>query len=151
MTKLACLTVLLIGGVASAVEPQAQPRPAQPQPTQPQPAQPQAEPPIAGRQPIGVTIEETSMIAKGWSVKKQLLGKPVYNDKGDKIGSIEDIIIGPDKAAHFAIVGTGGFVGLDRHDVAIPVSQLDTTANKITLPGATKEALKSVPPFQYMK
>ena len=108
-------------------------------------------PPIAGRQTLGISVEEMVVVTKGWSAKKHLLGKPVYSDKNDKIGSIEDVIISPDKTASFAIIGTGGFVGLDRHDVAIPFSQIELTGNRVVLPGATKDAVRALPEFQYAK
>jgi hypothetical protein len=38
-----------------------------------------------------------------------------------------------------------------RHDVAIPVSQLKQADGKIVLPGATKEAIKALPKFEYAK
>jgi len=88
-------------------------------------------------------------VVKGWSVKRTVLGQAVYNDKDEKVGSVDDIIITPDKAVSFAIVGTGGFLGLATHDVAIPVSQLKLVDKKLVLPGATKEALKAIPEFQY--
>jgi len=53
------------------------------------------------------------------------------------------------KAVSYAIVGTGGFLGLAKHDVAIPVSQFKLVDKKLVLPGATKEALKAIPEFQY--
>ena len=45
----------------------------------------------------------------------------------------------------------GGFVGLGRHDVAIPASHLQVQDGKFVLPGATKEVIKSLPKFQYAK
>ena len=38
----------------------------------------------------------------------------------------------------YAIVGTGGFLGVAQHDVAIPVGQLKVEGDKLMLPGATK-------------
>jgi sporulation protein YlmC with PRC-barrel domain len=113
----------------------------------------QQQPPVAGTQPltIGVSVDESAVVARGWSAKKNLLGKTIYNDKNEKIGTIEDLIISPDRSASFAIVGTGGFVGLDRHDVAIPFGQLEPSANRIVLPGASKDAIKALPEFQYAK
>jgi len=35
-----------------------------------------------------------------------------------------DLIIAPDTSVSFVVVGAGGFVGLGKHDVAIPVNQL---------------------------
>jgi hypothetical protein len=49
----------------------------------------------------------------------------------------------------YAIINAGGFLALAKHDVAIPVSQFKLVDNKLVLPGATKEALKAIPEFQY--
>jgi hypothetical protein len=63
--------------------------------------------------------------------------------------SIDDIIIAPDKAISYAIVNAGGFLGLAKHDVAVPVSKFKLVDGKLVLPGATKEALKASPEFEY--
>jgi sporulation protein YlmC with PRC-barrel domain len=104
---------------------------------------------VAGSTPLGVTVTELQAVVKGWSVKRTVLGQAVYNDKDEKVGSVDDIIITPDKAVSYAIIGTGGFLGLAKHDVAIPVSQFKLVDKKLVLPGATKEALKAIPEFQY--
>jgi sporulation protein YlmC with PRC-barrel domain len=104
---------------------------------------------VAGSTPLGVTVTELQAVVKGWSVKRTVLGQSVYNDKNEKVGSVDDIIITPDKAVSYAIIGTGGFLGLAKHDVAIPVSQFKLVDKKLVLPGATKEALKAIPEFQY--
>jgi hypothetical protein len=44
-----------------------------------------------------------------------------------------------------------GFLGVGAHDVAIPVSAFKPQAGKIVLPGATKDALKATPKFEYAK
>ena len=59
----------------------------------------------------------------GWSVKKTLMGKTIYNDVGQKIGTVEDLIVSPERNVSYVIVGAGGLVGVGRHDVAIPVAQ----------------------------
>ena len=104
---------------------------------------------VAGSTLLGVSVAELQEVVKGWSVKRTVLGQPVYNDKDEKVGSVDDIIITPDKAVSYAIVGTGGFLGLAKHDVAVPVSQFKLVDKKLVLPGATKEALKAIPEFQY--
>jgi hypothetical protein len=50
---------------------------------------------VAGSTLKAVSTSELREVAKGWSVKKQLLGKDVYNGAGEKIGEIEDIIVAP--------------------------------------------------------
>src|SRR6266699_7228007 len=106
----------------------------------------------AGSTRLGVAVEELKVVAVGWSVKKQILGKTVYNESNQKVGRIDDLIVAPDSAVSFAIIGAGGFVGLGRHDVAVPVTQLKQADDgKILLPGATKQAIKAMPKFEYAK
>jgi sporulation protein YlmC with PRC-barrel domain len=104
---------------------------------------------VAGSTLLGVSVAELQEVVKGWSVKRTVLGQPVYNDNNEKVGSVDDIIITPDKAVSYAIINAGGFLALAKHDVAIPVSQFKLVDNKLVLPGATKEALKAIPEFQY--
>ena len=106
---------------------------------------------VAGTSTIGVAVEELKAVALGWSAKKQILDKDVYNDSNEKVGKVEDMIIAPDKAVSYVILGVGGFLGIDRHDVAIPAGQLKVEGGKLMLPGATKEALKALPKFEYAK
>lgn len=113
-------------------------------------------PPVAGKTELGVTVVQTEALLTGWSAKKQLMGKSVMNDKNEKIGKIEDLILTPaadTKApvASFAIVGVGGFLGMGKHDVAIPMEQLKLQGRDFMLPGATKDALKALPQFEYKK
>jgi sporulation protein YlmC with PRC-barrel domain len=105
--------------------------------------------PVVGRIPLGVTVQETLLIAKGYRGSK-LLHADVYNDKNQKIGKVEDLIVSPDGKLSTAIIEVGGFLGLKRHRVAIPVDQLKfEDQKKVMLPGATKEALKALPEFEY--
>jgi sporulation protein YlmC with PRC-barrel domain len=112
--------------------------------------------PVAGVAPLGVTVVEMEAIVVGWSTKRDLLDKTVVNDKNEKIGKIDDLIISPHKegntpVATFAIIGVGGFLGIAKRDVAIPMEQLRLQNKQLTLPGATKDALKALPPFVYQK
>ena len=104
---------------------------------------------VAGTTLLGVSVEGMRNVALGWSVKRTILGQPVYNDNNERVGSIDDIIIAPDKAISYAIVNAGGFLGLAKHNVAVPVSKFKLVEGKLVLPGATKEALKASPEFQY--
>ncbi len=106
-------------------------------------------PTVAGVQTIGVNQEEVKILAVGWSAKKNIFGRTVYNDNNEEIGTIDDIIISPDHTVSFAIIGVGGFLGMGKHDVAIPMNQLEMEQDHFILTGATKEALKALPPFEY--
>jgi sporulation protein YlmC with PRC-barrel domain len=105
---------------------------------------------VVGSTQLGVAVAELRDVTTGWSAKRQVLGKTVYNDSGDGIGKVDDIIVSPDKAVSYAIIGAGGFLGVGRHDVAIPVSQIKQQGDgKFVLAGATKDAIKAMPPFEY--
>jgi len=105
---------------------------------------------VVGSTQLGVAVAELRDVTTGWSAIRQVLGKTVFNDGGDSIGKVDDIIVAPDKAVSYAIIGAGGFLGVGRHDVAIPVSQIKQQSDgKFILAGATKDALKAMPPFEY--
>lgn len=106
---------------------------------------------VAGSTTIGVPATEITTIAHGWSAKKQILDKPVYNEQNEKVGEVDDIIVAPDKSISYAIVGVGGFLGLGEHYVAIPFNQFKANDGKYVLRGATKDALKAIPKFDYAK
>jgi sporulation protein YlmC with PRC-barrel domain len=104
---------------------------------------------VVGSTQLGVAMAELREVTTGWSAKRQILGQTVYNDKDEKIGKVDDIIVAPDKAISYAIIGAGGFLNVGKHDVAIPVNQFKTEAGKLVLAGASKDALKAMPPFEY--
>ena len=98
---------------------------------------------------VGVSSSESTQIAFGWSVKKTLLGKVVYDEVGQRIGSVEDLAVAPDKAVSYVIVAVGGLVGIGRLDVAIPVAQIQDEDGKLVITGATSVAIKFLPPVDY--
>jgi sporulation protein YlmC with PRC-barrel domain len=104
---------------------------------------------VAGEATLGVTVEELKLVVLGWSVKKDMLDKNVYNDKKEGIGEIKDVIVSTKKQVSWAIIGVGGFLGVATKLVAIPMDQLALTNGKFILKGATKDALKAMPEFKY--
>lgn len=105
--------------------------------------------PVAGSETLGVTVQEAHISAMGWSAEKQILHKAVYNDNRKKIGVIEDIIVSPENSVSYAVVGVGGFLGMDRHDVLVPFNHFEAKGNQYLLPGASVAMLKSLPAFKY--
>ena len=106
---------------------------------------------FAQSQTLNMSQDQMRLAERGWSVKKNIIGKAVYNDTNDKIGQVDDLIISRNNSVTFAVIGVGGFLGVGKHDVAVSVSDLKHESDKLILPGATKEALKSMPEFQYAR
>ena len=105
--------------------------------------------PVAGVQPLELTVEAKALVLQGWRASK-LIGATVYNDKDERIGKIEDMIVSPDGKVSVAVIDVGGFLGIGQHRVAIPVDGFtDIKAKKLVLPKATKESLKALPEFSY--
>ena len=102
-----------------------------------------------GSTTVGINITESTQVALGWSVKNTLMGKIIFNEAGEKVGKVEDLIISPDKKVTYVIVGAGGFIGIGRHDVAVPVNQIQDNAGKLIMAGATKDMIKAMPVFTY--
>lgn len=76
-------------------------------------------------------------------------GAAVVNETGDRIGTIDDIIISQDGKSPYAVLSIGGFLGMGERLVALPYSQLAMAENKIILRGATKDTLKALPEYKY--
>lgn len=112
--------------------------------------------PVAGHATLGVAVVEMDAVVGGWSVKRDILKKAVINEKKEKIGTVDDIVMAPNPdgkapSASYAIIGVGGFLGIGKRDVAIPMEQLKLEDKKLMLAGATKDALKALPPFEYRR
>ena len=100
-------------------------------------------------QGVELVVVDIHAVAEGYRASK-LIGSSIVNDQNEKIGTIEDIIIGRDRVL-FAVLQVGGFLHLGGHRVAVPYQSLvlDESGSKIKLPGATQEALKKLPEFKY--
>jgi len=103
---------------------------------------------VAGTERQVLKEKAASRAINGVSAKRQVLGKEIYNDHGEMVGKIDDLIL-TKKVVTYAIVGAGGFLGLGRHDVAIPADRFVRDNERIVLPDATKEALRAMPRFEY--
>jgi sporulation protein YlmC with PRC-barrel domain len=102
--------------------------------------------PVAGVIPLGVTRIEADLVAPGMRASR-LIKQDVYNDQNRKIGKVEDLVIAPDGSLSVAVIDVGGFLGIGKHRVAIPVKQFTQITPKVVLPGADKDALKKLPEF----
>ena len=104
---------------------------------------------VAGSTLLGMSYGELRDVTLGWSAKRQILGHPVYNNMDERVGSVDDIIVRTDKSISYAIINAGGFLAVAKHNVAVPVSQFQLNGDKLVLPGATRDALKAAPEFEY--
>ncbi len=80
----------------------------------------------------------------------KVIGAGVYSDANTQIGTVDDLMLTPDDKVALAILSVGGFIGLGGKLVAVPIGQLQQSADgKLMLPGATKDSLNAQPSFVY--
>jgi sporulation protein YlmC with PRC-barrel domain len=103
----------------------------------------------APAQDVALVKVDVALMATGYRVSK-LLSSNVVNDKNEKVGSIDDIVLNHDKALA-AVLQVGGFLGIGSRLVAVPYDnlQIDEKDHKIVLPGATRDELKKMAEFKY--
>ena len=77
----------------------------------------------------------------------KVIGTSVYNHAGDEIGKVEDVVL--DKQSNnimFAVVGFGGFLGMNEKFHPLPWSTLDYQKNRDGyVVNMTKEQLQAAP------
>ncbi|MBL8689653.1 MAG: PRC-barrel domain-containing protein [Rhodospirillaceae bacterium] len=93
---------------------------------------------------------DTTKLASGYRASK-IIGGVVINEANESVGKVDELLIGPDGRTPYAVLSVGGFLGLGDRLVVVPYDSLKMAANKIMLPGATKEALKALPEFRYAR
>jgi ribosomal 30S subunit maturation factor RimM len=103
---------------------------------------------------VAIVVVEPDDVAGAYRAS-ELMGATVVNDQDERIGTIDDFIIGRDDRVLFAVLQIGGFLGLGGRLVAVPYESLviaeDRGKRRILLPGATRDALKNLPEFRYTR
>jgi sporulation protein YlmC with PRC-barrel domain len=76
----------------------------------------------------------------------------VYDKADNKIGQIADVLMTDDGKVTAFVIGAGGFLGMGKHDVVVPVSAVQMTRKNdkpYLVMDATKDGLKAAPGFKY--
>jgi sporulation protein YlmC with PRC-barrel domain len=100
-------------------------------------------------QGVSLVKVDVGVVAQGYRASK-LIGSNVLNDKNEKVGSIDELVIDK-KNVLFAVLQVGGFLGIGSRLVAVPFDtlKLDETGRRIELPGASKDQLQALTEFKY--
>ena len=98
---------------------------------------------------VALVVVDVVAVADGYRASK-LRGAKVVNPQNEKLGELDDLIVGKDRVL-FAIVQVGGFLGIGSHFIAVPYTslQINEDGTHIVLPGATREQVKGLPEFKY--
>jgi sporulation protein YlmC with PRC-barrel domain len=75
---------------------------------------------------------------------EKFIGKDVHGMRGDEVGEIENLLIGPDGKVRAAIVEFGGFLGVGENEVAVPWDRLKITGDRVMV-NMTEDQIKAEP------
>jgi sporulation protein YlmC with PRC-barrel domain len=84
----------------------------------------------------------------------KIVGSAVYNDKDEKIGTVDDLVVDKDNQLS-AVISVGGFLGMGSKMVKVPFDKLqfgntkESSDNRVVMPGMTKDSLTGMPDYQY--
>jgi len=76
----------------------------------------------------------------------------VYDNRDNKIGDVNDLLLDKSGKISAVIVGVGGFLGVGEKNVAVPFSSLkvaDKNGSRYLVLETTKEALQTAPGYIY--
>ena len=90
------------------------------------PALAQSNPPASAANPAPAsTVTTTAPRAHSdqWRASK-LIGLNVYNDKNEKLGDINEILLDKSGKIEGVVIGVGGFLGMGEHDIKVDMAKL---------------------------
>jgi sporulation protein YlmC with PRC-barrel domain len=91
----------------------------------------------------GIVVADHSMRTS------KLIGATVYNDQGQGIGSVVDVLVRNTAAEPTAILSVGDFIGSGTKLIAVPLSHVNLDGAKPIMAGATKPMLASMPVYLF--
>jgi len=100
----------------------------------------------------GATAGSGTLVNRDQIEPRTLVGKSVYDVNGDKIGSVDDVILAPSgQGAQQAVIKSGGFLGIGEKLIAVSISDLKPGRDKDTLVvnGLTRQQVRDMRTFAY--
>ena len=94
---------------------------------------PSANPP-ANRADTVTTAPKTA--GNMWRASK-LKGLDVYNDKNEKLGDINEILLDKSGKVDGVVIGVGGFLGMGEHDIAVSMDKLKFKEEAVRMSATT--------------
>ncbi len=93
-------------------------------------------------------VAVTSHIIQSDEVRaSKMIGSTVYDLQNRNIGKVKDLVLNKDGAVDVVVLDVGSFLGMGGKYVGIPISDIKTNNNRLTL-DRTKEQLQQMVAYQ---
>jgi len=94
-----------------------------------------------------IEVEDGAMIVPAFNLTvDELDGISLYDRTGERVGELDDVLIGEDGKSMAASLDIGGFLGLGERDVVVPFDSL-TLGEEGLITTMDKEGLESLPEY----
>jgi hypothetical protein len=106
------------------------------------------------QQSAGLVLDRGAYLARspnGALLMSTYIDRGVHNRLGEKIGTVNDLIVAPDATIAAVLVSVGSFLGIGEKEVAVPFAAIEVVRRDNDwhlMVDTTKEALKSAPSFE---
>jgi len=100
------------------------------------------------------TPTAATFLSKGnddWVSVGMIERQDIYNRDGEKLGSVTDLLIGPDGRIGAAVISVGNFLGIGEKHVAVPYASVGTERRDTgvrLIVDTKKESLQAAPAFE---
>jgi sporulation protein YlmC with PRC-barrel domain len=100
--------------------------------------------------PSAGTADNSTYITADHHIRaSKIVGASVYNDQNEKIGSVDDVLIGSNDDISGVVLSVGGFLGIASKLVEVPYKDIRVQNDELMIAGATKDQLTSLPEYKY--
>lgn len=106
-----------------------------------------------------ITVNPTTVLVTYYSAQpadtlaSKLMKATVYNNEGQRIGDIEDLLIDQGRNIGAVIIGVGGFLGLGERYISLPPSSVVLTpqanGSYRAVINATQDSVRTAPEFKF--
>lgn len=79
----------------------------------------------------------------------KLIGSQVYNDQGQSIGPVTDVLVRNGTSEPTVVLSVGDYIDAGQKMVAVPLSHINLDVAKPMMAGETKQMLASMPTYLF--
>ncbi len=95
-----------------------------------------------------IEIEDEAMMVPAFNLTvDEMDGMSIYDSTGERVGEVDDILIGEDGTSMAASLDIGGFLGIGEKDVVVPLDSL-TMGEDGLVTTMDREGLESLPEYE---